>query len=376
MLICTWAPLRLEAHLALGVNLQHLGDAVVARTHVEQALVLFDPKQHRVHAVLYGHDPQVACLADLACILWVLGYPDQARQRSHEALTMAQTVDHVYSRALVHFFAAWSAQLRRHPQDTLAQAAAVLTLAQEHAFSYLEAMGRVFQGWAVAMQGQVAEGMAQMHQGLAAYQAIVGGVALPHFLGMLAEMCGQAGQTAEGLACLPEALAIVHRTGDCWWEAELYRLKGELLLSRSAGDYAEADTCLRCALDISMAGSPRALIPPTSRMPKPCWKSSREAQRRGSDWTIVWPRSGVETTCRLPADSFDHFGVIKYRLWGALEDNLAAINSIQSVGDFRGVDQIRLGDQHRYAHRLDLLDHLGKALHDDGRQPLKRLVQE
>jgi predicted ATPase len=251
--------LSLEAHFALGVNLQQLGNVVAARAHMEQALALFDPQQHRAHALLYGQEPQVTCLADLACILWVLGYPDQARQRSHEALTVALTVDHVYSRALVHFFATWSAQLRRHPQDTLTQAAAILTLAQEHAFAYLEAMGRLLQGWAIGMQGQAAEGLALMHQGLAAYQTLVGGVAPPHFLGMLAEVYGQAGQPAEGLAMLTEALASVHRTGDCWWEAELYRLKGELLMSQSVGDHTDAATYFNCALDIARRQQAKSL---------------------------------------------------------------------------------------------------------------------
>ena len=195
--------LLLEAHLALGANLQQLGEVVAARTHLEQALALFDPQQHRAHAFLYGHDPQVIGLAHLACILWVLGYPDQARQRIHEAQTVVQTVDHSYSRGLVHFFAAWFSQLSRNPQATATQAETVLTLAHEHAFHYLAALGRLFQGWAIAMQGQAAEGIAQMRQGLAAYQALAGGVSLPHFLALLAEAYGHAGQTTEGLASWP-----------------------------------------------------------------------------------------------------------------------------------------------------------------------------
>jgi predicted ATPase len=101
--------------------------------------------------------------------------------------------------------------------------------------------------------------MAQIHQGLAAYQAIVGGVSPPHFWGLLAEVYGQAGQTVEGLARLTEALAAAHSTGDCWWEAELYRLKGELLMSRSVGDHAEADTYFNCALDIARRQQAKSL---------------------------------------------------------------------------------------------------------------------
>ena len=82
--------LLLEAHPALGATWQHLSQVVTARAHLEQALALFDPQQHRAHAVLYEQDPQVTGCADLACVLWMLGYPDQAWQRSHETLTVAQ----------------------------------------------------------------------------------------------------------------------------------------------------------------------------------------------------------------------------------------------------------------------------------------------
>ncbi len=137
----------------------------MARAHLEQALALFGPQQHRAHAFHYGQDPQVIGLADLACVLWVLGYPDQAWQRSHEALTLAYTVDHAYTRGLVHFFAAWSAQLRRDLHAKAAQATMALTLAQEHAFPYLAALAVLLQGWAVAMQGQTAAGSPRSGRG-------------------------------------------------------------------------------------------------------------------------------------------------------------------------------------------------------------------
>jgi predicted ATPase len=244
--------------LALGVSRQHLGEVVAARTHLEQALALYDPAQHRAHAVLYGQDPQVVGLADLACLLWVLGYPDQARQRRHEALTVAQTVDHAYSQGLVHFFAAWVAQLCRDPQATAVQAAAVLTLAQAHGFQFLATLGQVFQGWAVAMQGQATAGIAQLRQGLAAYQALVGGLSVPHFLALLVEAYGQAGQPAEGRALLAEALAVAHRMGDRWGEAELYRLQGELVLKQSLDQAAAAEGCFQQALAIARCQQARA----------------------------------------------------------------------------------------------------------------------
>ena len=250
--------LLLEAYLALGATFQHLGELGRARTHFEQALALVDPPQHRAHAVLYGQDPQTIGLADLACILWVLGYPDQAMQRSHEALTVAQTVDHAYSRALAHFFAAWCAQLRRDLPATAAQAAAALTLAQEHAFHYLAALSLVFQGWAVAMQGQAAEGIAQMRQGLAAQQAVGAETNRPLYLALLAEAYGCIGQIPEGLQTLAEALAVVQQHHDHFYEAEVYRLQGEFLGSRAGEDHAAAEASLRQALAISQHQAAKA----------------------------------------------------------------------------------------------------------------------
>ena len=103
------------------------------------------PSSTGAHAFLYGHDPQVIGLAHLACILWVLGYPDQAQaSESTRRRRWVQTVDHSYSRGLVHFFAAWFSQLSRNPQATATQAETVLTLAHEHAFHYLAALAGCF----------------------------------------------------------------------------------------------------------------------------------------------------------------------------------------------------------------------------------------
>ena len=250
--------LLLEAYLALGATFQHLGELGRARTRFEKALALVDSPQHLAHIVLYGQDPQTIGLADLACILWVLGYPDQAMQRGHEALTVAQTVDHMYSLALAHFFAAWCAQLRRDLPATATHAAAALTLAQEHAFHYLAALSLVFQGWAIAMQGQAAEGIAQIRQGLVALQAVGAETNRPLYLALLAEAYGCIGQIPEGLQTLAEALVVVQQHHDHFYEAEVYRLQGEFLGSRAGEDHAAAEASLRQALATSQRQTAKA----------------------------------------------------------------------------------------------------------------------
>ena len=222
--------LLLEAHYALGDTLFWLGELLPARTHLEQSLALYDPQQHRALASLYGEDAGVFSLAYMSFLLWWLGSPQQAVQKSQEALTLAQEVSHMYSLALAPFYAAGVHQLRREGQAAQARAEEVLALAQAHGFPFWQTLGMFLRGWAVAEQGQAEEGLAQMHQSLTAYQSAGAQVGVSWFLGMLAETYGQGGHPDEGLTVVAEALAIVHTTGERAWEADLYRLKGELLL--------------------------------------------------------------------------------------------------------------------------------------------------
>ena len=106
-----------------------------------------------------------------------------------------------------------------------------MTLATEQGFPHWLACGTMLRGWALASRARREEGIAQIRQGLAALQATGTEMARPYYLALLAEAYGKAGQAEEGLAVLAEALAAVDNTGERWYEAELYRLKGELLLA-------------------------------------------------------------------------------------------------------------------------------------------------
>jgi predicted ATPase len=101
--------------------------------------------------------------------------------------------------------------------------------------------------------------MAQMRQSLAALQAMGAELYWPCYLTWLAEAYNGMGQTTEGLTVLTEALTTAHKTGERWWEAELYRLKGELLLALSAEKHAEAETCFRQALDVARRQQAKSL---------------------------------------------------------------------------------------------------------------------
>ena len=285
------------------------GEPAAARTHHTQALALYDPQAHRALAVRYGMDLGRVS-QPLARALWSLGFPDQALQHSQAARTLAEEVAHPYSLAQALVFAAIVHQWRREVLAAHAQAAAAMTLATEQGFAQWVARGTVLHGWALAMQGQGEAGLAAIRQGLAAELATGSTLWQPYFLGLLAEAYGAGGHPDEGLTALAEALAVMDTTELRYYAAELYRLKGALLLQQAVPDAAQAEACFHQALDVARqqqaksfelraatslarlwqsqdkrqeayallapvyAGSPRALTRRICKTPKRCWRTS------------------------------------------------------------------------------------------------------
>ena len=156
-------------------------------------------------------------------------------------------------------YAAWQHQLRREGPTVQAREEAAISLSTEQGFPHWLVVGTFLRGWALAAQGQAEEGIAQLQQGLAAWRAIGTKLGLPAILLLLAEAYGKAGQVEVGLQTLAEALALVDQTQERVYEAELYRLQGELLLARSAEHHAEAETCFRHALDVARRQQAKSL---------------------------------------------------------------------------------------------------------------------
>jgi TOMM system kinase/cyclase fusion protein len=252
--------LILEAHRALGTTLYFPGELTSARVHLEQGMALYHPQQHRSHAFLYARDPGMDCQIYLAWILWTLGYPDQALAAMHQALTLGKGVSHPLSLATALFAAAYLSQFCQHVQAVSAQAEAAMTLATEHGFPQWLAGGTILRGWALVAQGQTEAGMAQLCQGLAAWRATGAEVLRPYVLGLLAEAYGKSGQAAEGLTVLEEAQALVEKTGQSVYEADLHRLRGELLLIHAVGGGgAEAEACFQQALTVARRQQAKSL---------------------------------------------------------------------------------------------------------------------
>jgi class 3 adenylate cyclase/predicted ATPase len=250
--------LLLEAQRPLGVTLWYLGEFTAALEHIEEAIAHYDPEKDRARAIVYGQDPGVVCRSYAAFSLWVLGYPDQALKRNQEAVALAHKLDHPFSLAIALDHAAFLHEFRRERQAAQEWAEAANTLSTEQGFPLWVERATIRRGWALAEQGQLEEGIAHMHQGLAVLHAMGGELTRPHTLCLLAEAYGKMGQIEKGLALLSEALAGVEDNGERFWEAELYRVKGELLRMQGP-DEAEPETCFRQAVEIARGQRAKSL---------------------------------------------------------------------------------------------------------------------
>ncbi len=311
----------LVAHRALGVVLFYLGELAPARAHLEQAIALYDRRQHHAHRFLYWYDPGVACLYYVAYPLLFLGYPDQALENLDAALTLARELSHPISEISVLGAGALFHVWRRDMQSTLEWAQASIDLAAGlgmpawsglvtviHRGALVEqrsepapppASSRVHRGASREVEGpgQLQAEIARMHESLAIWRDAGAGLHVPLSLSMLAKAYGKAGQPEEGLAILDDALAAAHRTGERYYQAELHRLKGELIWKAQgrrrndeSGD-PSPETCFRQAIDIARSQQAKLL-----------------ELRAATSLSRLWQRQGRPAEAyRLLKDVYDWF---------------------------------------------------------------------
>jgi predicted ATPase len=251
----------LQAHQALAISSLSRGDPAATREHMERGVALYDSQRPSSHSHFYSEDPGVACLAFGAVALWLLGYPDQAVQRSRAAVALGRELGQPTTLALALNFVAMLRQYRREGPVVEESAEALTAIATEHGFSFWRAGAQVMRGWALAERGAWASGIAQLRQGLSAWAATGGATHRTYHLALLAEALGREGQIEEGLRVLAEALALRHSTGESFHAAELHRLQGEFLLRQQAAEVAsgEAEACFRRALTVARQQQAKSL---------------------------------------------------------------------------------------------------------------------
>lgn len=257
----------LHAHHALGVTEYWMGEFSSARENFEQGIALYNPQQHSSLALVYGQEPGATIIAQLAWALWPLGYPDRALQRNDEAIKVAREAAHPFSLAYTLSYAPILHWFRGESTEARKKAKTVITLAHDQGFVLWEAIATMWYGWTLTEEGQKEEGMAQIRDGLAMHQTIGMKLLGPRIAVLLGGVYRKEGQVEEGLAVVSRGLKTANETEERVDEAELCRLKGELLLVQESTEHrakgeadtqpltpapqAEAEACFQKAIEVA-----------------------------------------------------------------------------------------------------------------------------
>ena len=240
-------PMIMQSHWVIGLSQCYLGQFTAARDHFEKTIAIHDAAGIDSAASIYG---AVLSRAHLARIFLYLGYPDQSRQVMTEALARAKPMRFGVAAANTLALAAYVEAYHYNIDKTLELAAEMAWWSEEHGLPYYAAVAILMRGWALAMQNQK-EGIPMIRQGLASYLAIGTKQQHGYFLALLAEALNRDGKEKEELEALEEAMEVAKQTNEPYYEAELYRLRGDALVKSGHVPTSEAESCFRRAIEIS-----------------------------------------------------------------------------------------------------------------------------
>ena len=289
----------LEAYRALGTTTLYRGDVAETSQHLENALALYASHfQGTQHVPQYaGIETGVCCVIYSAHALWLLGYGDQAHERLHQGLKLAEASSYPFTLTWTLTWAARAAQSRREVQSTLERAEAGLALSEKHGFVGHIPQGRILRGWALTMQDRSVAHLAQMRQQLSALEAMGTRSVGAYARILLAEALRMGEQAEAALTVLTEALAYMETTHEQTFRAEAYRLQGELLQPLSRDYHEEAEICFHQALAIARRQQAKSWELRTAVSLSRLWQQQgkREAARQLLAPIYSWFTEGFDT---------------------------------------------------------------------------------
>jgi class 3 adenylate cyclase/tetratricopeptide (TPR) repeat protein len=256
--------LVLVSSFAQGFTLYCRGDIHAARTHLQQGVDLYRPQLDASLRFEYAFDPGIGCHRALGLVLWLAGFPDAAVEQSTIALRVSEEQPHPYGRTAVLLYAAILHQYRREPTLLLSYADQAAALSGEHGFPLWSMWARILRRWAVMQHRpgtspqEAGIRLADLIEAVDDYEQAGFTLFLPYWLGLLGEAYGQANRVGEGVACITRGLSVAERSGERVWEAELHRIRGELLLALS-GDVGEAERNFRWSMAVANRQGARSL---------------------------------------------------------------------------------------------------------------------
>ncbi|MBN2103034.1 DUF2791 family P-loop domain-containing protein [bacterium] len=242
--------LLVPAYRSLGVALLYLGKFGPARVNLEKGIALSKPQQHQSLIFRFGHDPEAICRGFAGLNLWFLGYPEQAVHTSKEALASARKVSHPFTLAYTVFLSLHLHHCIRNIQKTEELCKLLIDLSSGKGLKIWTSQGHCYHGWCLIKQGQFDQGIGKIQEGLEVFRTFDQLTFLPHYLAMLAYGYLSIGKIQEGLVVTNDAFSVIKKTKEHIHEAEIFRLKGELLWKMNNAE-TEAEKCFSQALKIA-----------------------------------------------------------------------------------------------------------------------------
>ena len=221
--------LMLAGNTLLGSSLFHLGQLEASLDHMTSAIRNPSGPTESVLALFAGPDIGVFCRSYLAHLAWHREEGKEADNYAAEAVASARQLRHPFSQAIALDYAAMLRVFQRDSRAALEHGREAVEVCSRNGFAYYLAMANVLTGWAVAAEGEVRAGLAQLREGLEGMHRLSAQIRLPYYFTLLAETFGRAGLVGEALASLSTGFAFASKNGEGWPVAELYRVQGELL---------------------------------------------------------------------------------------------------------------------------------------------------
>jgi class 3 adenylate cyclase/predicted ATPase len=249
-------PEAVIAHRISGVTCLYFGDLAHAHEHFQKTLEFYDPTRHGSFANRFGMDPRAAAEIVDALTLWVLGRIDEALRLAARGL--AESADHAPTMGYALGYAALLGLLRYSPEAVATCSQALADIVSRYDLpAHFAGLAVFFQGWSKWSDGAEESRLADMRRGLAISREL-GNWLLPGLEAALAEAEASAGEIDAGLRRLEDALAELEATENRWYEAEMHRIRAEILVKRNPADTAAAEQCLQAAIAIAQSQKARS----------------------------------------------------------------------------------------------------------------------
>jgi DNA-binding SARP family transcriptional activator/predicted ATPase len=289
------APPPFAGMMLAGARL-HLGRITEANALLAEIIAAHDPDQLLHLQESQGVNYAALAQAWQAHALWCLGYPQQALSRGLDAVKLVQDLDQPFNQALVSAYLALLQQLCADEAVAREHAEQALALASKYQAPYYRAWAAILVSYALALEQPDEERIGRLRESISEFKASSARLRLPYYLSLLAQVCGKAGRVKQGLASIDEALSEARTHNERWWDAELHRLRGELLLLHGA-DASDAEAALLRAISIARAQQARSLELRATMSLARLWSvqhRSEDARRQLSD-LYAWFTEGFET---------------------------------------------------------------------------------